>query len=140
MLVQASLGERGLLLQTFTMARVFEAEDVFVIRLGLHVQEDKDARGYTAMFHLDRELTDTLLTGYSAVARRKVIARWHELETRVQQPLSLDDPAALRAALLGYTEKVHALETTGLNPECSRVRLPVPGVPGELSSQTDRRQ
>ncbi|WP_232077053.1 Rha family transcriptional regulator [Variovorax sp. PBL-E5] len=35
-----------------------------------HVQEDKDARGYTAMFHLDRELTDTLLTGYSAVARR----------------------------------------------------------------------
>lgn len=30
--------------------------------------------------HLDRELTDTLLTGYSAVMRRKVIARWRELE------------------------------------------------------------
>lgn len=28
-------------------------------------------------YHLDRELTDTLLTGYSAVMRRKVIARWH---------------------------------------------------------------
>lgn len=31
-------------------------------------------------YHLDRELTDTLLTGYSAVVRRKVIARWRELE------------------------------------------------------------
>lgn len=31
-------------------------------------------------FALDRELTDVLLTGYSAVLRRKVIARWRELE------------------------------------------------------------
>ena len=31
-------------------------------------------------FILDRELTDTLLTGYSAILRRKVIARWRELE------------------------------------------------------------
>ncbi len=47
-----------------------------------HVREDKDARGYTAMFHLDRELTDTLLTGYSVPMRRKVVARWHELEAK----------------------------------------------------------
>ncbi|MBD9406271.1 phage regulatory protein/antirepressor Ant [Acidovorax sp. ACV02] len=45
-----------------------------------HVREEKDARGYTAMFHLNRELTDTLLTGYSAALRRRVVARWHELE------------------------------------------------------------
>lgn len=32
-------------------------------------------------YHLDRELTDTLLTGYSARLRRKVVARWHELES-----------------------------------------------------------
>lgn len=31
---------------------------------------------------LDRELTETLLTGYSALLRRKVIARWRELESR----------------------------------------------------------
>lgn len=43
-------------------------------------REEKDARGYTSMFHIDRELTDTLLTGYSIPLRRKVIARWHELE------------------------------------------------------------
>lgn len=31
-------------------------------------------------YQLTRELTDTLLTGYSAKLRRKVIARWRELE------------------------------------------------------------
>ena len=51
-----------------------------------HVREDKDARGYTAMFHLNRELTDTLLTGYSIPLRRKVIARWHELEVKQIKP------------------------------------------------------
>lgn len=58
-----------------------------------HVREDKDARGYTAMFHLDRELTDTLLTGYSIPLRRKVVARWHELEAKVAAPLQ--PPVAL---------------------------------------------
>ncbi len=36
------------------------------------------------MYELDRDTTDTLLTGYSAVARMKVIKRWRELEN--QQP------------------------------------------------------
>lgn len=76
-----------------------------------HLREDKDARGYTAMFHLDRELTDTLLTGYSAIARRKVIARWHKLEGGATDPVKvLNDPSKLREMLLGYTEKVIALE------------------------------
>lgn len=34
-------------------------------------------------FRLNRELTDTLLTGYSAELRRRVIARWRELEARL---------------------------------------------------------
>lgn len=45
-----------------------------------HPLEDKDSRGYTTCFHLNRELTETLLTGYSASARLKVIRRWHDLE------------------------------------------------------------
>ena len=45
-----------------------------------HPKEDKDSRGYTTCFHLRRELTDCLLTGYSASARMRVIKRWHELE------------------------------------------------------------
>ncbi|TCL26804.1 phage regulator Rha-like protein [Azotobacter chroococcum] len=48
-----------------------------------HVGEDKDARGYTKQFHLDRELTETLVTGYSIPLRHKVIRRIHELEQKV---------------------------------------------------------
>lgn len=47
----------------------------------------KDDRGRDKpCFNLDRELTDTLLTGYSAKMRRAVIHRWRELEDNVQQP------------------------------------------------------
>ena len=63
-----------------------------------HVREDKDARGYTSMFYLDRELTDTLLTGYSVVLRRKVIARWHELEAGVPLRVPQTFAQALRIA------------------------------------------
>lgn len=51
-----------------------------------HVREEKDGRGYTSMFHLNRELTDTLLTGYSAALRRRVVARWHQLEASARKP------------------------------------------------------
>jgi phage antirepressor YoqD-like protein len=47
-----------------------------------HPKTDADARGYVTCFYLDRELTDTLLTSYSVVARNRVIKRWHELETK----------------------------------------------------------
>ena len=63
-----------------------------------HVREEKDARGYTAVFHLDRELTDTLLTGYSVVLRRKVIARWHELEAGASLRIPQTMAQALRLA------------------------------------------
>lgn len=63
-----------------------------------HVREDKDARGYTSMFYLERELTDTLLTGYSVVLRRKVIARWHELEADVLFRIPQTFAQALRIA------------------------------------------
>ncbi len=49
-----------------------------------HVREDKDLRGYTTNFHLDKELTETLLTGYSIPLRRKVVHRLHELEERLK--------------------------------------------------------
>lgn len=47
---------------------------------------------------LDRELTDTLLTGYSAVLRRKVIARWRELEAAVAPAVPTSLSGALRLA------------------------------------------
>lgn len=72
-----------------------------------HVREDKDARGYTAMFHLNRELTDTLLTGYSIPLRRKVIARWHELEAKVAAP-ALPDFTNPAAAARAWAEQFEA--------------------------------
>lgn len=61
-------------------------------------------------YMLTRELTDVLLTGYSAVLRRKVIARWRELEAAQPATIDLNDPASLRAALLSYSERVITLQ------------------------------
>lgn len=75
-----------------------------------HPKEDKDSRDYTTCFYLSRELTETLLTGYSASARLKVIRRWHELEAKQATPVDplqfLNDPVAMRSLLLTYTEQV----------------------------------
>lgn len=59
-----------------------------------HVQEDKDARGYTAAFHLNKDLTLTLVAGYSAKLRLSIIRRWQELEAKAEQP----QPVALTQA------------------------------------------
>ncbi len=65
-----------------------------------HVEERKDARGYTSEFRLDRELTETLLTGYSVPLRRKVVRRLHELEEAKRPKQLLDTVAAPVAALV----------------------------------------
>lgn len=72
-----------------------------------HVREDKDARGYTTAFRLDRELTDTLLTGYNIPLRRRVVARWHELEAKAAQPMQ--PPVALPHDFISALE--HLLES-----------------------------
>ncbi|BAR92407.1 phage regulatory protein Rha [Pseudomonas phage PS-1] len=64
-----------------------------------HVAERKDARGYTSEFRLDRELTETLLTGYSVPLRRKVVRRLHELEDATR-PKQLQDTVATPVAAL----------------------------------------
>lgn len=58
-----------------------------------HVRETADSRGYTTAFHLDRELTETLITGYSIPLRHRVIKRLHELEGKVRE---LEDAKAAR--------------------------------------------
>lgn len=73
-----------------------------------HVREEKDARGYTAAFHLGRELTYTLLAGYSIALRRRVVARWQELEAQQAPALPATYLDALRAHLASE-EKAAAL-------------------------------
>lgn len=50
-------------------------------------------------YMLDRELTETLLTGYSAILRRKVIARWRELEAGAPSASSFLIPQTFADAL-----------------------------------------
>lgn len=54
-----------------------------------HLQEQKDSRGYTAEFQLDRVLTETLLTGYSIPLRHRVVTRLGELEKVSRHALSM---------------------------------------------------
>lgn len=75
-----------------------------------HVREDKDARGYTTAFHLGRELTYTLKAGYSVQLRRKVIARWQELEAAKAMTAQRQDPRAWARRIL---ERVAAGEKVG---------------------------
>lgn len=63
-----------------------------------NVREDKDHRGYTACFHLDRELTELLLTGYSVPLRLKVIRRLNELEAQRAPRVPQTMAEALRLA------------------------------------------
>lgn len=49
-------------------------------------------------YHLDRVLIDTLLTGYSAIARRRVVVRWHELEAGLAPQVPQTMAQALRLA------------------------------------------
>lgn len=76
-------------------------------------------------FHLDRELTETLVTGYSIPLRHKVIRRLHELEDSQAKPAfdiaSLNDPKVLLALLTDNVRKVVTLEAD--NTELSHENL-----------------
>lgn len=63
-----------------------------------HVREDLDSRGYTENFHLDRDLTETLISGYSVPLRYRVIRRLHELESSQVPSIPTSLPEALRLA------------------------------------------
>lgn len=81
-----------------------------------HVAEEKDSRGYTKQFHLDRELTETLVTGYSIPLRHKVIRRIHELEQKVSDhvPAIAADMQDTVSALLLIGEAIK--QVPGIKP------------------------
>lgn len=63
-------------------------------------------------YHLPKDLTITLVSGYSPVLRHRIVTRWMELEEaqRRKNQIDLNDPYALRQVLLTYSEKVIELE------------------------------
>lgn len=87
-----------------------------------HVHEDRDGRGYTTCFHLDKELTETLVTGYSIPLRHTVIKRLHELESRQGSPAWIENlsPHA-RVVIEDLNSQVnhYRQETDRLNAVCN---------------------
>lgn len=61
------------------------------------VTEEKDERGYVSLYRLDRNHTLTLIAGYRADLRFKIIQRWQELEA---QPSASFDLATMTGQAL----------------------------------------
>lgn len=76
--------------------------------LGDQFLDVKDGRGYTSEFQLDRELTETLITGYSVVLRNRVIKRLRELESGQAQTLAIPDFSDPAAAARAWAEQYEA--------------------------------
>ena len=71
------------------------------------VLETKDSRGYTASFSLPKDLTLTLVSGYSAPMRHKIVCRWLELEAQTQVPAK---PLTYREAMMLAVDNHEQLE------------------------------
>ncbi|KFL87857.1 hypothetical protein AmDm5_1859 [Acetobacter malorum] len=67
---------------------------------------ERDNRGYVKIIHLDRSHTVTLITGYDARQRKKVVDRWLELEAKPAIAPETPEMLAFRAitALQGKLE------------------------------------
>jgi len=80
----------------------------------------KDSTGrFLPCFKLDREMTDTLLTGYSAKMRLAVVRRWRELEEQVAHPQQLSTMDILQIAM--ESEKARLLLTAQVEQQATKI-------------------
>lgn len=80
----------------------------------------KDSTGrFLPCFNLDREMTDTLLTGYSAKMRLAVVRRWRELEEQIAKPLQLSTIEILQIAM--ESEKARLMLTAQVEQQATKI-------------------
>jgi phage antirepressor YoqD-like protein/PIN domain nuclease of toxin-antitoxin system len=76
---------------------------------GLTIEYDSHTKRASA-YLLNRELTDCLLTGYSAKLRMAVIKRWRELEQQVQSLPDFTNPAEAAIAWAEQYKRAEVLQ------------------------------
>ena len=85
------------------------------------LKEDKDVRGYTAVFHLNKELTLTLVAGYNVKLRLAIVKRWQELEAQVKPAFTL--PQTFAQALALAAQQALELEQKQLQLEAAKPKV-----------------
>lgn len=88
-----------------------------------HVHEARDGRGYTADIRLPKDLTITLVSGYSVPMRHRIVTRWLELEAqpRADAPAI---PQTFAQALLLAAQQAQQLEEQAFRKWITSVVLP----------------
>lgn len=72
-------------------------------------------------YHLDKELTETLITGYSIPLRHKVIRRLHDLEEQIARPMTQAEITAANANHLVAVERQQREQQVALDRIETRV-------------------
>ena len=101
-----------------------------------HVEEVKDARGYTVYMRLPRREVEILLTGYSIPLRAKVIDRLHELERFHAQNQAPALPTTFAEALRLAAELEEQKEALRLQNEAMKPAATVGAAVGKLKNLT----
>lgn len=86
-------------------------------------QELKDNRGYTSEIFLGKELSLTLVSGYSILLRRNIIKRWQELENQVLKQEPMDELTILERSIYHIREQRERLLAVEKTVEDQAVQL-----------------
>lgn len=86
-------------------------------------QELKDNRGYTSEIFLGKELSLTLVSGYSILLRRNIIKRWQELENQVLKSEPMDELTILERSIYHIREQRERLIAVEKTIEGQAVQL-----------------